>query len=103
MINAAGRTTRLTIPTVSVLVLRYRLRGDIGRKGKVDNGWLSVKRQRSVCESCTGRPRCKGSAGLIVKRLCEPLVRTVSKYCAIAARERNIVDARSDGWLWQKS
>jgi len=49
MIDAAGQTTRSTVSTVSVLVLRYRLGGNVGRKGKVDNDWLSVRRQRSVC------------------------------------------------------
>lgn len=81
MINAAGRVTRLRISTVSVLVLRYRLRGNVSREGKVDNGWLSVRRQGSVCESRAGHPRWNGSAGLIVKRLHGPLMRTVSDYC----------------------
>jgi hypothetical protein len=39
----------------------------------VDNGWLSVNRQRSVCERCAGHLRCLGYMDLMVWRLRGPL------------------------------
>jgi hypothetical protein len=73
MINAAGRIREFVSPDRICVdtVIRALRRGKW--QGEVDNGWLSVKRQRSVCEKCAGRLRLSGHVELMERRLRGPL------------------------------
>lgn len=73
MINAAGRIRGFASPNRICVdtVIRASRRGQ--RRGEVDIGWLSVARQRSVCEKCAGRLRYLGHVEFMVQRLREPL------------------------------
>jgi hypothetical protein len=64
MINAAGQTRGFVSPDrICVdIVIRALRRGEW--RGEVDNGWLSVDRQRSVGEKCAGRLRYLGHVEL---------------------------------------
>ena len=64
MINAAGRIREFVSPDrICVdIVIRALRRGEW--RGEVDNGWLSVDRQRSVGEKCAGRLRYLGHVEL---------------------------------------
>lgn len=72
MINAAGQIKgsispdRICVDTV----IRASKRGK--RKGEVDNGWLSVDKQRSGCERRAGHLRYLDYVGLMIRRLREP-------------------------------
>lgn len=73
MINAAGRIRGLGGPDriCADAVIRASRRGQW--RGEVDIGWLSVNRQRSVCEQCAGRLHYLSYVELMVQRLREPL------------------------------
>ena len=72
MINAAGQIKgsispdRICVDTV----IRALRRGKW--QGEVDNGWLSVDRQRSGCERCAGHLRGLDYVELMIRRLRGP-------------------------------
>jgi hypothetical protein len=72
MINAAGRIGGFVSPDRICVdtVIRASRRGEW--RGEVDNGWLSVERQRSECERYSGRLRYPGHVELMVRQLRGP-------------------------------
>lgn len=72
MINAAGRIKGVVSPNRICVdtVIGASRRGK--RRGEVDNGWLSVDRQRSGCERCAGHLRGLDYVELMIRRLRGP-------------------------------
>jgi len=72
MINAAGQIKGSASPNRICVDTTMRASRSGKREGEVDNGWLSVNRQRSVYEKCAGRPCYLGHTELMVRQLRGP-------------------------------
>ena len=72
MINAAGQIEGSASPNRICVDTTMRASRSGKREGEVDNGWLSVDKQRSGCERRAGHLRYLDYVELMIRRLRGP-------------------------------